>query len=186
MNSDEEALLIKKVIGHPWNLMHIEGEQQTEEICLAAVKRDATALQFVENQTEKVCLAAIDTATFALRMVKNQTEKICSHAVKKNGLALQYVDNQTNEICLEAVKENPDAFEYVKLNYMDKEKKNIALIALNSILQQPVKNKQILTKIINKFEEDKEIIDFYTKHKLWKDVDFSKFDNELLKHSMTI
>lgn len=72
------------------------------------------------------------------------------------------------------------------VNFMDIEKKATALVVLKGILQQDLKSKQILTKIINKFEEDKEIIDFYTKHKLWKDVDFSKFDNELLKHSMTI
>jgi hypothetical protein len=34
-------------------------KEQTEEICLEAVKQDKNALKYVKEQTEKICLEAI-------------------------------------------------------------------------------------------------------------------------------
>ena len=66
-------------------------------------------LELVENQTEEICKAAVKQNPYALVHVKNQTEAICLEAVQQNGLVLEYVHDQTEEICKAAVKQNPDA-----------------------------------------------------------------------------
>ena len=62
------------------------------------------------------------------------------------------------------------------------------MIVLEAYVQYSVKNKAILTKILNKFSKNQEIIDFYTKHKLWKQIEFSKvkLNNKLIQYGMTI
>ena len=37
-------------------------EEQTEEICIAAVSKYAEAIQYVEKQTEEICLIAVQKA----------------------------------------------------------------------------------------------------------------------------
>lgn len=39
--------------------MELSIENQTPEICLAAVKKNYYALKFVKKQTEEICLAAV-------------------------------------------------------------------------------------------------------------------------------
>jgi hypothetical protein len=56
---------------------------QTPEICLAAVTRDGWALQFVEVQTPEICLAAVTRKGWALLFVKKQTPEICQAAAKR-------------------------------------------------------------------------------------------------------
>ena len=60
-----------------------------------------------------------------------------------------------------------------------------ALLVLNILLQHKHKDEKLLTDIIKTFSEDKEVIDFYTKHKLWKHVNFSML-NDLVEYSMVI
>ena len=45
----------------------------------------------LKNQTDEICLEAVKQNGFALQFVKNQTDKICMEAVKQDGYALQYV-----------------------------------------------------------------------------------------------
>ena len=195
MNKKLEQKIIEQVKRDPDYLKDIE--EQTEAICLAAVKAAGWAVKHVNNQTEEICLAAVKEDGNALRYVKNQTEKICLATVKDFGNALEYVNNQTEAICLEAVKENVLALNYVKnktnkiykeaLNYNFKDssrlipikEKSTAMIVLEASLRNN-KDRVILTKILNKFSKDQEIIDFYTKHKLWKHVDFNKLKNHKL------
>ena len=115
--------------------------------------------------------------------VKNQTEKICLEAVKETTYALRLVKDKTEKIYLESFKDNLDAAFLVNIN-----ERNVVLIMLNSSLQHKNKNKEILTKIIKKFNKDREVVDFYTKYNLWKYVDFSKvkLNNELIKHSIIL
>ena len=48
-------------------------------------------LKFVKNQTEEICLEAIRNIGWALKFVKNQTEEICFEAATNRGTALRYV-----------------------------------------------------------------------------------------------
>lgn len=68
-----------------------EAEEQTPEICLAAVQQDGLALEFIKEQTPKICLAAVKEGGLALKYVKKQTPEICLAAVKENEAALPCV-----------------------------------------------------------------------------------------------
>ncbi len=207
MNKESELKLIKQVKADPFSLKYIKN--QTETICLEAVKKEWLALRHVKDQTEQICLAAVKDYGLSLLYVKNQTEAICLAAVKQDAGALDYVKNQTEAICLEAIRQDPLSIKLVKhqtdkiclealkcnnKTYILKDIipslniniKSIALITLNVLSKHNDKDKIILNKIINKFKEDKEILDFYTKHKLWKYVDFNKLNNELTHYAMIL
>ena len=123
------------------SLFHIHKESQTEEICLAAVKRHGDELSYVVDQNPEICLAAVrskddswdalyfakfrneemcieavKTHPLALTHIKpeERTEKVCLEAVKKDGSMLFYVPKQTREIYLAAIAQNPKAIKCVK------------------------------------------------------------------------
>jgi hypothetical protein len=50
------------------------------------------ALKYVKDQTEEICLEAVKQNGYALQYVKEQTEAICLEAVKEDGDAFQYVE----------------------------------------------------------------------------------------------
>ena len=47
----------------------------------------------MKDQTEAVCLEAVKNDGYALQYVKDQTEAVCLEAVKNDGDALQYVNS---------------------------------------------------------------------------------------------
>ncbi|MCQ4379844.1 DUF4116 domain-containing protein, partial [Clostridioides difficile] len=94
-------------------------ENQTEEICMEAVRQNGLDLKFVKNQTETICLRAVRQNGMALEFVKEQTVGICLKAVRQYGMALKFVKEQTEEICTEAIKQDKRALSFVK---GDKEK----------------------------------------------------------------
>ena len=59
------------------------------------VRENPLNLEYVKEQTQEICLQAVKQNGLALRFVKNQTPEICLEAVKEDGLALKYVINQT-------------------------------------------------------------------------------------------
>ena len=79
-------------------------KDQTNEICMEAVKQNGRALEFVKEQTNEIYMEAVKQNGRALEFVKEQTNEICMEAVKQNGCALEFVKDQTHEICMEAVK----------------------------------------------------------------------------------
>jgi hypothetical protein len=46
----------------------------------------------VKDQTERICLEAVKENGNALRYVKEQTEEICLEAIRQNLTAIEYVD----------------------------------------------------------------------------------------------
>ncbi len=117
-----------------------------------------------------------------LDKIKDQTEEICLAAVKQDGYALYYVKNQTEKICLAAIKQNIKS-----IWFADIKRRNIALLILKVYVKFNDKNKKyILTDILRNFNEDKKIIDFYTKHKLWKYVNFNELSDNFRMYGMAI
>src|SRR5690606_29643648 len=55
-------------------LEHVE--EQTHELCLAAVQQDGRALQFVKEQTHDLCLVAVQQDGWILKYVKKQTPEL--------------------------------------------------------------------------------------------------------------
>jgi hypothetical protein len=86
---------------------------------LATVEKDFHVLKTLspEQQTFEVCLAALKQNPFAaFRMIKNQTPEICLAAVKMDGLnILPLVKQQTPEICRAAVEQNPKARMFARI-----------------------------------------------------------------------
>ena len=110
----EQLKEIANIKKNPQGLKDYELDMQFEELCLAAVKKDGTALKWVKDQTPEICLAAVKQNGLALEYVKDQTPEICLTAVKKNVAALEYVKDQTPEVCLAAVKKDGTALQWVK------------------------------------------------------------------------
>lgn len=59
------------------------------------VQQNGLALQYVENQTPEICLAAVRKNGRALQHVKNQTPEICLAAVRQNPKIEQKIDRHT-------------------------------------------------------------------------------------------
>jgi len=141
-----------------------------EVICLAAVKQDGLALEYIDKDTLKyvakdtanyvdICLAAVKQNGNALKLVDRDmleyvaknTEvyrDICFAAVKQDGLALEYVDKDTAnyaEICLATVTQNGRALRYVD---RDTVKDKYAAICLAAVKQ----NGCVLEDISNEVE----------------------------------
>lgn len=89
-----------------------------EQDLIQLVNKNGYYLKYIDknNQTERICLAAVKQYSFSLKFVKNQTEKICLEAVKNNGYSLKYVLNKTEKIILEAYKQNKNMFENNMIN----------------------------------------------------------------------
>ena len=150
---DEESPL-KNYLPRISELLGIEVNPELKEdfrkICLAAVKQNGYALQYVPEKLKdrEICLAALqnggeleyipeklkDREMYLAALKQNGGEleyipeklkdrEICLAAVKQNGYALQYVPGKLKdrEICLAAVKQNGYALQYVPEKLKDRE-----------------------------------------------------------------
>lgn len=103
-------------------------DDQTEELCLTAVKSNVSEFFNVKNQTNEICLAAVRRDGFLLLLVKEQTEEICLEALRRNSGVFNFVKNQTEKIHKEVLKYNPlDFFKYVDTNIYQYNKSEIEL-----------------------------------------------------------
>jgi hypothetical protein len=98
-------------------------EDQTEEICIAAVRSNPDALQFVHNQTFAVCMAAVQNyMQEGLRFVQGQTPEdyftICKEAVACCPYNLEFVQGlsleQYQELCMIAVERDGHILKFIK------------------------------------------------------------------------
>ena len=123
----------------PLSLKYVRN--QTQEMCMIAIKNDFNAFEYVIDITPEICkftieiypeglyriikksiklteelyLIAIKKDPMNLQFIKEQTPEMCILAVKKNGLALRYVFKQTKEICTTALKQNFLAGRYIRI-----------------------------------------------------------------------
>ena len=89
---------------------------QTPEICLAAVKECGKALRFSDHFSQEICDVAVENDVRAIRYVPDiyQTEDMCLQVVKRDGYLLQYCKRQTPTIVQAALDENPDSLIWVR------------------------------------------------------------------------
>lgn len=76
---------------------------------LEDIKKDGSLLKNVENQTEELCLAAVTSKGGALKYVKNHTPEIVIAAINQNGGAIHFVTNPSHELIELAVMKNPES-----------------------------------------------------------------------------
>ena len=67
VNINNRELELMMIRNNPSSIKEIE---QTEELCLAAVKRDGLALKYVKKQTPKICQAAYQENPESLQYAK--------------------------------------------------------------------------------------------------------------------
>lgn len=126
-NSDEEKRINSIILKHiedkqyeaavkldGLSLEYVNEDEQTEEICILAVKQNGLALDYVINQTEDICIAAVRQNGLALEYVKDQTENICIAAVRQNNFAVMDVKEMTDEICKIVNRADSDILAYEK------------------------------------------------------------------------
>jgi hypothetical protein len=90
----------------------INSASELEQI--AAVKRDASAIQSIKNPGEQVQLAAVKQNGYAIQYIKNPSEQVQLAAVKQNGYAIQYIKNPSEQVQLAAIKQDVYAIVYIK------------------------------------------------------------------------
>lgn len=101
------------------HLQNFKHEYRTYNVCLAAVTKDGSAIEFVpiEFLTKEMYAVACKSYGMALKQVpeKYKSATMFKDAVCSNGLALQYVPEakRTAQLCRLAVKNNHLAFAYV-------------------------------------------------------------------------
>jgi len=93
---------------------HIRKYKDNELYCIEILRIRPWLIQLMK-QTETLCLEAVKRNGSTLQFVKHQTDKICLEAVKQNGFALQYVEHQTYEICQAAVTNEKGASQYIMI-----------------------------------------------------------------------
>ena len=65
-------------------------------------KFEMSPLPYVKEQTEEICMAAVKHNGLAIKEVNEQTEKLCTAALDQNGLAIAYIRNPTQEMTSKA------------------------------------------------------------------------------------
>ena len=92
----------------------LEYMDQTPELCMAAVKQNGRAIQFVENKTFDLWIEALQQNGRALEYMEGPTQYFCLLAVKQNGLAVKFARIQENSVCMMAVHQNGLALKYIQ------------------------------------------------------------------------
>ena len=89
-------------------------ENPSEEIQLAAVEEDGSAIQFIRNPSEKIQRVAVKATGYALEFIKNPTKKIQLLAVERNGFSIMRIKKPSEKVQLAAVKNNAEAIKCIK------------------------------------------------------------------------
>jgi hypothetical protein len=86
----------------------------SEELQLAAVKKEPSDIKYIKNPSEAVQIAAVKQYSRAIEYIKNPSEAVQLAAVKQNGGAIEYIKNPSEAVQLAAVKKNGWAIGYIK------------------------------------------------------------------------
>jgi hypothetical protein len=163
-----EEIILKAVKKNHNYLRYLNPNEQTEIVCIEAVRNDGCLLQYVNNQTHNICIEAIKNNERAFRYVhdityeicleaakamdlpdlfeivpdKYQTKELCMNALKYNGKILQYIshEKQDEELCTYAINQNVNAFRYVNHNLQTYEM-CMYVVKNNGLMLKYVKNK---------------------------------------------
>ena len=106
-----------QIVNDPWIIGNLP---QTIDNCVAAVTVDGMVLRVIkpENQTEQICLLAVKNHGYALQFVQVQTPDIIRTAVISNGFAIKFAnpDLLTEELLFDLVEKNHNIIYVTKCN----------------------------------------------------------------------
>ncbi len=97
-------------------LRSIPAHEQTPELCLAAVRQNGLALEYVGHKSEAVCVVALRQNGLALKFVPGTpTPQQVQIAVRHHPPALAFVPQQLRsiELCLDALARDRSVMQYV-------------------------------------------------------------------------
>ena len=133
MSPEIEEMINEKLENDTWlcdNFKRIPAHLKTPDICLAAIKKQARAFDYMPKEalTSEIYLEAVknDTVGFEVGVFKKmpdefKTPEICLEVIKKTPEAIKNnipKELITEEICLEAVKKNGYMLEFVPEEFM--------------------------------------------------------------------
>jgi hypothetical protein len=96
-----------------------------EEKYLALCEKDGLALQFIENQTYDICMAAVKQFTFSIEYVKmvDKYYEICLYAVDQDWKTINLIDyyrltrDQIKEICRIVLSKDDVVIDYIEREF---------------------------------------------------------------------
>lgn len=120
-------------------------DNQTDNICLTAVKQNGLSLQYVKNKTEEICTQAIINAPYAIRYVPSTEpfyQSLAELAVRLDGNMFQYINSkqQTKSMVENAIKCNACNINYVNEEFLSPD------IIMKAVKKEPY--------LISKFDPD--------------------------------
>lgn len=120
-------------------------DNQTDSICLAAVKQNGLSLQYVKNKTEEICTQAIINAPYAIRYVPSTEpfyQLLAELAVRLDGNMFRYINSkqQTKSMVENAIKCNAYNINYVNEEFLSPD------IIMKAVKKEPY--------LISKFDSD--------------------------------
>ena len=134
------------------NIKQLTKEQQTDDVCLLAIKNNVWDIKYIHNQKEKYGLLACKMDGSALSEIKAeyQTDAICKIAIKHNPSNFKYIKNQNAELALFGVKLNVPLY-LIKGKFQSAKIVMIA-IKFNADQVDDITNKnEAIMKRVNKF-----------------------------------
>lgn len=98
------------------NLGHLKTDEDIdfEEVQLKLVRRNDSAIKFIDNPSEIVKKEAVKHFATAIRFIDNPSEELQLMAVKKRGVLIKHFSQPSETVQLEAVKQNGDAIKFIK------------------------------------------------------------------------
>jgi len=95
-------------------LEYIENQNQTPDLCFAAIRQNGRAIRFVHMPTEAMLEEAVRQNGWALKYITDQSPSLCMLAVRQTPHAIQFVTNQENSIAIMAVHANGRTLKYIR------------------------------------------------------------------------
>lgn len=88
-------------------------KNQTEELCIEAIKKNITAFKYVKNQTYNTCTAVLDKSLEYFKYIKEPTLEIKKYLLSKDGTYIKDFENPSEELIIEAVKSKPESIFFI-------------------------------------------------------------------------
>lgn len=89
-------------------------EQESNHICIAAVKKDVSILKKIHYQNFPICMEAIRANPLAMKFIKQQRPEKCIEGVRIDYRSMQYVRDQTPSICVHAMMADPRCIQFIR------------------------------------------------------------------------
>lgn len=87
----------------PAMLKYMDGDKQTENVCLEAVKNKWTTIKYIHKQTHDLCIKSIELSKGkAIQFIRKQTRELCLKAMSLDNSLEKYIyDDDIRKECVD-------------------------------------------------------------------------------------